>query len=649
MADYVPPQGDNVVLNFTSTEFGGTTLNFGVEENVKYVVVNAKVSCSFSSNLQIDRKANVIDAHVNLAFNSAIIIDQKPNEITVNSAISVAFTASIQMVFDINFKLGVSKGLSGKFQAAKPQSRPIDSAWDIAANKPIKADLIFDQAKPIAEKLNLVFEEGYGIRNSLTTQFEQAQRLRSYLTALVWEEAVRLKLFKDSDWQQGENIAKQLVSNYQQAVPADVSVLTKFEQAQSISEQITLDSGQGKNAVADYAVPYEEARATYYRKHAVEPWEPVETPDYVGTTTLNFQCLCTDVDPHNVVLNFGADDCIPQIVSPKYWYIMNTLSVVREDNGATILATKGSASVSRDTWCWSFSLTVPESEIAKLESVTNDPVVLLININGHTMRMLREDKTRTRTFASDYFTITGRSPSALLDSPSSPVRAFTQENERTSVQLMQAELDRVNSNIAIESELIDALGWIIPADSFSYSNLTPIAAIQQIAQSAGGFVYSSPDSEKLIIKPKYKKVYWDSMAFNEYDRVVPESIVKKIGTKEKQYPDYNAVWLTNSKNGLTVRAFRSGTAANQLQETTNNDLFTEQSARYKAREILAKAYLVETHDFEMPIHSTVGLCLPGETFAYNGEWWGIVDAVNIDFDMSTVNQTVSVERVVQDE
>lgn len=649
MADYIPPQGDNVVLNFTSTEFGGTTLNFGVEENVKYVVVNAKVSCSFSSNIQIDRKANVIDAQVNTGFASQIAIDVKNNTVTIDSLNSVAFTASIQMVFDINFELGVSKGLSGKFQAAKPQSKPIDSAWDIAENKPTKADLIFDQANPIAEKLNLVFEEGYGIRNYLTNKFEQAQPLKAYLDALVWEESVRLKLFTDSSWQQGKNIADSLLLQYQESLPADVSALAKFEQGQSISDQTTFDSGQGKHAAADYAVQYEEARAIYYRKHAVEPWEPAKTPDYVGTTTLNFQCLCIDVDPHNVILNFGADDCIPQIVSPKYWYIMNTLSVVREDNGVTILATKGSASVSRDTWCWSFSLTVPESEITKLESVTNDPVVLLINVNGHTMRMLYEEKTRTRTFASDYFTITGRSPSALLDSPSSPVRAFTQENERTSVQLMQAELDRVNSGITLESELIDALGWIIPADSFSYSNLTPISAIQQIAQSAGGFVYSSPDSEKLIIKPKYKKVYWDSMAFGEYDRVVPESIVKKIGTKEKQYPDYNAVWLTNSKNGLTVRAFRSGTAANQLQETTNNDLFTEQSARYKAREILAKAYLVETHDFEMPIHSTVGLCLPGETFAYNGEWWGIVDAVNIDFDMSTVNQTVTVERVVQDE
>jgi hypothetical protein len=46
------------------------------------------------------------------------------------------------------------------------------------------------------------------------------------------------------------------------------------------------------------------------------------------------------------------------------------------------------------------------------------------------------------------------------------------------VQLVQAELDRVNSDIVLNWELIDALGWVLPANSLSYSNLTPIAAIK---------------------------------------------------------------------------------------------------------------------------------------------------------------------------
>ncbi|MHA3079631.1 hypothetical protein [Acinetobacter sp. ANC 5502] len=602
----------------------------------------------------LDYFANYLNTKLNFSITSQITgtnIKVADNHGQLNIKIDLNCISQSMGHFDINFELGISKWLSGKFQAAKPKSQLIDSAWDVAENKPIKSDLLFDQANSITEKLNLVFEEGYGIRNFLTTQFEQAQPLKSYLARLVWEEAERLKLFTDSSWQQGENIAKSLLSKYQEALPSDISALAEFEQAQFISEKITFYSGQGKATVTDYTVPYEESRAIYYRKHAIDPWEPAETPDYVSTTTLNFQCLCIDdVDPHNVILNFGADDCIPQIVSPKYWYIMNTLSVKREDNGVTILVTKGSASVSLDTWCWSFSLTVPESEVSKLESASDDPVILIITVNGIVLRMLYdEEPTREQTFASDYYTLTGRSPSALLDEENSPTRAFTQENERTSVQLMQAELDRVNSTIILECELIDALGWVIPAESFSYSDLSPIAAIQQIAESAGGFVYSSPDSEKLIIKPKYKKVYWDSMAFDEYDCVVPESIVKKISTKQKKYKDYNAVWLTNSKNGLTVRAYRSGTAADQLQKTTDNYLFTKESTRYKAREILAKAYLVKTHDIEMPLHPSIGLCLPGETYAHNGEWWGNVYGIKLDFDMSTVKQTVTVERVVQDE
>lgn len=602
----------------------------------------------------------VIDAEIEIdtGFDvQAVCIYAPPGTVyaTLNAEIDTSFLANADLAFDINFELGVVQDLRSKFEIGKTQGKAIDSAWDIAANQPVKADVLFEQGELIAKNLDVVFEQGYGIRNVLETKFEQAQPLRSYLLGLVWEEAERLRLFNDVVWQQGKNIAKSLLLEYQEALPADTSVLAKFEQAESTSELLTLDSDQGKSIAADYVIPYEEASAIYYRKHAVDFTSSDNSENYVGTTTLNFQCLCVDeIDPHNVILNFGADDCIPQIESPNYWYIMNKVSIVREDNGVAILATKGSASVSRDTWCWSFSLTVPESQVSKLVSATGDPVVLLINVNGYAMRMLYdEEPTREQTFASDYYTLTGRSPSALLDEENSPTRAFTQENERTSVQLMQAELDRAESAITLECELIDVTGWVIPTESFSYSDLSPIAAIQQIAESAGGFVYSSLDSEKLIIKPKYKNVYWDTLTSSDYDRIVPESIVTKISTKQKKYKDYNAVWLTNSKNGLTIRAYRSGTAADQQQKTTDNYLFTQESARYKAREILAKAHIVKNHSLTMPIESTIGLCLPGENLAYNGEWWGVVDEVSIDFSSSstelTVNQTVTVERVNTDE
>jgi len=57
-----------------------------------------------------------------------------------------------------------------------------------------------------------------------------------------------------------------------------------------------------------------------------------------------------------------------------------------------------------------------------------------------------------------------------------------------SVQLAQAELGRMSSSIQLSWQLIDELSWILPIHNLSYSNLTPIAAIKLIIESAGGLL-----------------------------------------------------------------------------------------------------------------------------------------------------------------
>ena len=217
------------------------------------------------------------------------------------------------------------------------------------------------------------------------------------------------------------------------------------------------------------------------------------------------------------------------------------------------------------------------------------------------------------------------------------------------MQLVQAELDRVNSNAQLNWQLIDELGWILPINSLSYSNLTPIAAIKLIAESAGGFIYSEKRSNALTIKPKYKKTFWDSISISDYDRLVPESLTKDQSTDNEVYPDYNGITLSNNQTGLTGQVKRTGTSADILLETVNSPLFTVESMGAFGKAQLAKAGMVETHSLVMPISAEVGECSPGELIVFNAEWWGIVDSVNVSFTHAVVNQIIKVERVNQDE
>ena len=297
--------------------------------------------------------------------------------------------------------------------------------------------------------------------------------------------------------------------------------------------------------------------------------------------------------------------------------------------------------------CDMYTVVIPAFELSKLDPIAGQPVILKIVVNGFEHLMLLENRTRSRQFAQETYTLTGRSPSALLDSPSSPPRAFLQENERTSVQLVQAEIDRsAYPDLGLNWQLIDALGWIVPTDSFSYSGLTPIKAIQEIAAAGGGFVYSEANSQAITIKPLYKKTFWDSMSTDDYDILLPESIVTEQSTDYDTYPDYNGISLTNDKTGATGLVKRTGTSGGVMVETVNNNLFTSASVMGAyGKSVLAKARMVEMHTFTMPLTQEIGQCKPADILAFNAEWWGVVDSVSYSFTYSKVTQTVTVERV----
>lgn len=63
----------------------------------------------------------------------------------------------------------------------------------------------------------------------------------------------------------------------------------------------------------------------------------------------------------------------------------------------------------------------------------------------------------------------------------------------------------------------------------------------------------------------------------------------------------------------------------------NNPLFTVKSMGAYGKAELAKASMVETHSLVLPINTDVGEWAPGKLTAFNAEWSGISDSVNVSF------------------
>jgi len=662
----------NIILNFEHLADGSTNLNFGddvsavidtvLETNIGFevtaiyadsgvntAVIDTVLDTEFGFEVVAVFKENTdvvgqIDTVLDTSFSFEIVAEFTENLCTIDTVLDTAFQFEIEAVFDINHIVGVSYAFDASYQKAIAALSVAAIPWAKPILRVSNEALFYDQGLVLSQQAMAGFDRSDSLAQAVRIEHEKATGLQAD-AYLVWQ--IGDKRFIHQSYLSDETLKLRInrITDWHEMIRKRRTVTYSHEVAHVFEKHFTFEWDKGLEIVTTDDLAWEKAKAIHYRKHPIQPWPQPELPQYEGTGDLNFICLCHEVDAHNVILNFGVDDCIPAIPNQNWWYILNSLSVTRLDNDAEILVYDGNYRSDRSSWAWSYSLTVPHTEISKLEPINGQPVILKILVNGHEHHMLLENRTRSRNFGNITYTLTGRSQTALLDAPYAPLRSFLQENERTSVQLAQAELDRVFSDTVLNWQLIDDLGWIVANNSLSYSNLAPIAAIKLIAESGGGFIYSEKGSNTLSIKPLYKKTFWDTFTVDDYDRLVPESLVTSQSTDYELYPDYNGITLTNDRTGKQGQVKRTGTAADVLLPPENNPLFDVVSMSAFGKAKLAKAGMVETHTLTMPISTEVGECAPGEVLAFNAQWWGIIESVSVSFSHAKVSQTIKVERV----
>jgi len=671
VSKYQPPRKTNVALSFSKQNTGTNNLNFG-ENELNKAELNAVISTSLSSILftHVDAfnqlktvlstslDAEILAQNGQFAQLNSLIFTSFSSNVeavkisqfcSINSEITTHFNANVSARFDINLNVGVFRELKTDYFAAsaillnekvrfsKPVLKALDAAFSYDSSIEISSSrkFNFERGISINTALRTKFNETYKILKSLNTAWDETEK-RNHNLSFFQEQAIRLNVNIDEQWVDLVRKRKNLTFSH--------------EVAQKIASVYRFHWDDGLEIISQYALNWEIASSIYYRKSKIDPWTKPENPDTKSKKfNINFCCKRSNVRRSNVLLNFDVDHCkpkpsLPQVENKKWWYIVNNISVFNLRNGEEIKVISGSYSTDRSQWCWSYSLSVPQTEISKVEKFD----ILEIKVNGSVHHMMYEEYSRSRQFPTITFTLTGRSQTALLESKYSPVRSYLQENERSSVQLVQAELDRVNSDAVLDWQLIDDLGWIVETESLSYTNLSPIEAIKLIAEAGGGFIYSEKKDNRLSIRPLYKKAFWEKLKTLDYDRLLPESLVLKHSDSYEELLNFNAITLTNPRNGNVGQVKRRDTAGDVLLEPVSNPLFNTVSMGGFGKAKLAKSAQVQSHDFELPLIEEIGESVPGEVIVFNGEWWGIVDSVSVSFTYSTATQTINVERTLNE-
>lgn len=456
-------------------------------------------------------------------------------------------------------------------------------------------------------------------------------------------------------WQRARQKPEQLTERFVQLRPSQRFSVMPWTEALNYYVARRLGAQEAARLFTTKGIPWEEAK---HPKTGREPTKPVDPKvPYLPNTNLIFECKWVLVDPLGVMLNFGKHPCpgSPVIPDRKVYFIVNTLSMKRMSDNTPIELVSASVGIDKNSWCWSFSGAVPYTEFEKVEPTATGPVEVELEINGLVWRLLIEKYNTKEVFAKTDISISGRSITAWLDEPYAPVRSFAQTTALTSRQFAEAELTRAGlvTGFTLDWQLVDALGWQMPANTWSYTDLTPVQVIQAIAQGAGGYVNSHPSAKELIVRAAYPMPFWE-WAVATVDHTIPESLILSRSLDWEERPVYNGVYVSGELTGVNDFVRRAGTnGAMQAPPFVGPMISDHAAARSKGIAILSASGKQARVGLELPMEPTLGLVTPGMLLQVqkdaSNNWRGLVNSTQIgaawgDNDSLTVSQSIELER-----
>ena len=290
----------------------------------------------------------------------------------------------------------------------------------------------------------------------------------------------------------------------------------------------------------------------------------------------------------------------------EQYYMLNTVLVKRLPDNIPIEVTSISIKYDKQSWLWSFSLTIGKDKHEYLDLIKPNPLNsniftdIEIYINGWKWICRVESWDESRVFAKDSWRISGRSPSMELGYPQNVKTSYiyNPSNGASSTaggQIIDDILEGTmlgvpdtgwsidwdayigTNEIHTGFDPNDASFWGIKDGSFSWTDKTQIEVIKSLTESIGAFIITNPyctgTGKKLIIRPKYDQPPWYWNTANQYrpviDHYINTSYAPEVGRNYSQLATYNSVYVmgqhsteaqkTNTTEGIVVvEVYRDG-------------------------------------------------------------------------------------------
>ncbi|MBB1386564.1 hypothetical protein H5119_13620 [Pseudoalteromonas sp. SG45-5] len=271
-----------------------------------------------------------------------------------------------------------------------------------------------------------------------------------------------------------------------------------------------------------------------------------------------------------------GDDDVPTIdrkipIEPQIrnTYIMQpTINCVRVLDDVKILISSVNYSVSRSQ----FSATASLKFCSRIDFERALGQELKISLNGYDFYVICEQPSTNNRFANSSYSASCRGRFALLSAPYARATNYANPTAKTLAGIMSDIL--VNTGWSLDNKMID---YPIPTGAFSYTNLTPAAALLSVAKSVGAMLDIDSANKTVSVIPSWPVMPWDTE--NAIcDVILNDSIILEHNTSQTISQAHNAIFVRGEQQGVACKIKRAGTLGDQFANDVVDTLITHNQA-----------------------------------------------------------------------
>ena len=271
-----------------------------------------------------------------------------------------------------------------------------------------------------------------------------------------------------------------------------------------------------------------------------------------------------------------GDDDVPTLdrkipIEPQLrnTYIMQpTINCVRVSDDLKILINSVNYSISRGQ----FSATANIKFCSRIDFERALGQELKISLNGYDFYVICEQPSTSNRFANQSYSASCRSHFALLSNPYARATNYANPTAKTLAGIMSDIL--VNTGWSLDNKMID---YPIPTGAFTYTNLTPAAALLSVAKSVGAILDINDATKTVSVVPTWPVMPWDTD--NAIcDVILNDSIILEHSSSQTISQEHNAVFVRGEQQGVACKIKRAGTLGDQFANDVVDTLITHNQA-----------------------------------------------------------------------